>query len=305
MLKPGFARRMRGASALSLSLAVVLPAATARADLHCGESFEGSAMSLESRTGTMVNLMSCGTWTNPSSEWSTDTTSFPGNKALRRNDANSPGIWSVSRTGNTYGSGGDPNITMTADVMVDPWNSTHPGQQAAVLGRVDINTGNWYGATVGYDGWLHLKKQNAGTVSTFSYVDPTLGRDMAAFNINAQKGVFYTIRIEMQNIYTNYVVSAVRITAYVDNALAATFLDDGSVAGPVFDNGAPGVASKGCKAVWDNVIIGNGNDDGGFDDATRYEESGESASLMPAPGAPMSVSHALACVSASARASVL
>jgi hypothetical protein len=258
-------------------VALGLPAGVARADLHCGESFEGSAMTQEDRSGNWIQLGSCGAWSNPTSEWSTDATTFLGNKALRRNDANVPGIWSDSHTAQTYGAQSDPNITMTADVIIDSWNSTSSDQRAAVYARVNTSTGNWYGVTIGFDGWLHLEKRNGASVFTFSFVDPFLGRDIAAAFINAQKGVWYQIRIETHNIYSGSTLVGVALTAYVDGVLMARFTDDGSLAGPLIENGAPGVGNKGCHSLWDNVIIGNGNDDGAFGDAPRQEESGESS----------------------------
>jgi hypothetical protein len=273
-----FFQRGPGVTALLLSLAVILPAATARADLHCGENFDGTSVALEDRNGANTQLGSCGTWTNPTSEWSTDTTSFTGNAALRRNDANVPGVWSDSHTPGTYGASSDANVSVSANVMVDSWNGTDSQQQAALYGRFNSNTSGWYGVTVGYDGWLHLKKKNAGTVVTFTYVDASLGRDIAALNINAQAGVWYGLRLELHNIYSGSTLIGVQLNAYVNGALAATFTDDGSVAGALIENGSPGAGSKGCKAVWDDVVVGNGNDDGSFNDANELEESGVSAS---------------------------
>jgi hypothetical protein len=263
-------------TALAIALAAGLPATRAHADIHCADNWESGGMALESINGNMVSLGSCGSYSTPSGEWSTDSTSYTGNTVRRRTETASPGTWSDSYTGSTYS---DPNGTVTGDVMIDSWNGTDSGQTAGVLIRRDPQSGNWYGATIGYDGQLHLRKMNNGTITTFTYV--VNGYDLAAEPLNVMPGIWYRIRLETVNQYSGATLVGVQLNAYVNNALAATFVDDGTVAGALILNGSPAVGSKGVHAVWDNVVLGDGNDTGSFNDTVRHEESGESASLLP------------------------
>jgi len=206
---------------------------------------------------TDTNPPAAWTPTNNASEWSLDSTTGSANVSYRRNDA--AGVWSHSLYNGTLG-----DQTVTADMLIDSWNGVS-GQSVGIMARYNDNSqgpsnASWYGAMLTSDGFMHIKKRiNGGAVNEL----------MAVNFVQVQPGIWYTVRLEVTEGYP------VRVAAYLGGVLQGVFMDDGTIGGAVIGNGKPGMVSMGCKAMFDNVSLGDANDVIPHD-ATTGEDGSES-----------------------------
>jgi hypothetical protein len=194
------------------------------------------------------------------SEWSLDATTGSANKSYRRDDAG--GVWSQSLF---TGQGMLGDMTATADMMVDSWNGV-TGQAIGIFARYNDNSqgaahAKWYGAVLASDGFIHIQKKMD---------DGQPPHELMTVNfVQVQPGVWYSVRLEVTQAYP------VRVSIYLDGVMQGVFNDDGTIGGSVISNGFAALGSMGCKAMFDNVSLGDANDVTPYD-ATTGEDGSES-----------------------------
>jgi len=160
-----------------------------------------------------------------------------------------------------FESASNPPANWTPTVNASEWSL----DTTTVIARYNDNSqgvtnASWYGAILTSDGNMHIQKQlNGGAVNELMMVN----------SVMVQPGVWYTLRLEVTQSFP------VRIAVYLNNVMQGVFSDDGTIGGSVIGNGKPGMVSMGCKALFDNVSLGDANDVIPYD-ATTGESGAES-----------------------------
>jgi hypothetical protein len=187
------------------------------------------------------------------SEWAIDSTTDVSNCAYRRVDqSGTTGAWNDAIGGGTFG-----DMTVTANVRINAWNGTG-SDQAAVFARWSSSAGqvSWYSVAITSDGWMHIRRNAAGTVTNLVDVN----------NIMVQPGEWFNVRLEVTSS------NPVHLTAYLGDVWEGHY-DDYSQSN--ISNGYYGIGTFGADASFDDVVIGDANE------VLAGMESGEQSWLAP------------------------